>query len=268
MQRYAMFALFGLLVGVQATAPEAHASIAYAVQTGGAVLRFDPYSTDAPVLMAGSWGSNVDGFTIDPQGAGWGISWEGSLRRYDLAAGTTIPAGLVPRPNGTGFFKDLAWDAANNRILAMHFAVTVTIGTLDPATHEFLSLGTVSGITPVGHMTAMAVSPDGSIVIGDNALGIVWDLTSRPGPPGSGFDAVRRAHQGSASVFGGMEYDPVTGDLLTSASIQRVLADGSLQLLRGDVSGTDLAFVPVPSPASGGVLCLLAGIAARRRRSS
>jgi hypothetical protein len=178
----------------------------------------------------------------------------------DLVTGVATQAGTVPEQSG--WYKDLAWDSANNRILAMHFGPGVDIGVLDPFAHTFTSLGIVSGLSPAGHFTGLAVGPHGEMAISDDALGHVWDVISSNGA----LMGVQRSAMVNPSTLHGLEFDPDTGDLLTSDTINIVRADGSLQMLRSDVLGDDLAFMPVPGPAAGLALITIgAGYGAVRR---
>ena len=252
------------VASVLLAASSSWASIAFVMNSAGVVRRFDPYGSDPVVTLGGGgWASDANGFTIDSDGVGWGIASGGTLRRFDLAAGTSVGAGNVPRPGQTGFYKDLTWDAVNNRVLALHFAVTVTIGVLNTSDHSFTSLGTVSGLSPVAHVTGFGMSPGGQMTLGDAANGYIWDLAPTPG----GFSATARPIQSTGGSLAGIDYDPSTGDLLTSEVIFRILPDGSRELLRTGISGTDIAFVPIPAPAAS---CLVVGLTAawgvRRRR--
>jgi hypothetical protein len=207
----------------------------------------------------------MSGLTIDGSGQGWEFDYNGNLWRLDIQTGMSQAAGHLV-PIGSGWYKDLAWDSVNSRVLGMHFgSLGVTIGVVDTSAGRFISLGTVAGIPPGGHFTGLAVGPNGEMAISDDGAGYVWDVTEVAG----GFTAVRRSVR---ATFGGgplegLEYDPQTGDLLACGPVNRVLPDGSLQSLRPDVTGFDIAFVPVPAPGAAWVIAGAAGTLAVRRRS-
>lgn len=242
-------------------APAAGAAVAYAIDSNGALTRFDPYTTAAPVRVGG-FGSFISGLTIDSAGRGWAFNWTGNLYQLNLETGAPTSFGTLP-PQGSGWYKDLAWDAANNRILGMHFgSAGPTIGVVDPAAHTFTSLGPISGIPIGGHFTGLAVGPHGEIALADQANGRIYDLAVT----GSGLSAVRRSGVVPGALLEGLEFDPISGDLLSGSPISRVLVDGTLQQLRTDVTAYDIAFVPIPAPSASLVLAPAMLSLARRRR--
>jgi hypothetical protein len=254
---------FAGLLTLLALSSAARATVAYAIDANGALTRFDPYSAAAPVRFGGGYSSFVSGLTIDSAGHGWAFNWTGNLYQLNLETGAPTSFGSLP-PRSSGWYKDLAWDAPNNRILGLHFgSLGPTIGVVDPAAHTFTSLGPISGIPVGGHFTGLAVGPAGEIALSDQANGRVYDLTVGTG----GLSAVRRTAFIPGGLLEGLEIDPASGVLLASSPISRVLPDGSLQRLRSDVSGFDIAFAPIPVPSASATLAaaLLLGASRRRR---
>jgi hypothetical protein len=127
------------------------------------------------------------------------------------------------------------------------------------------NLGPISGLVGLAHITGMAVAPDGTITLGDQGNGKVWDLTPEPG----GLHATARPHTSNMFSLDGLDYDPVTGDLLGVSPVARILPDGTSQQLRALPYGVfDIAFYPVPAPATlTGALLGTAAIARRRRKA-
>lgn len=258
--------LSAVIIPVTLAAPAA-ASIAYGVTDSGALLRFDPYSNDTPVLFGHGWGSQVYGFAIDNHNVGWGIDSFGHVHQYDMQTGDSTLVGALPSQNG--WYKDMAWDPAHNRVLAMHFGTApqlVDIYELNTnGPFGWTNLGAIIGLAGLAHVTGMAVAPDGTITLGDQGNGKVWDLTPAP----DGLHAVARPHTANMFSLHGIEYDPATGDLLGVDPVARILPDGSSQQMRGvPYPLFDLAFFPVPAPATATAVLAVVSLVARRRRAT
>ena len=256
------------IVLVLACAPVARASVAYGINSSGGVLRFDTASTAAgTVVISGGYSSNASGITIDARGVGWSIDWSGRLFRLDLNAGTAVAAGIL-QPNIGSFYKDLAYDAANDRVLALHTSGTVhRIFAVNTANATYTDLGSISGVGTGGHVTGLAFGPGGEIAIADSSNSQVFNVAPAVG---GGFIATARTPRNITPLMEALEFDPLSGDLLGGSPLSRFAPDGSYQVVRTSSFLTDLAFIPgIPTPGAGMLLGLAfahTAVSARRRR--
>lgn len=257
-----------------ASAGTTYGSMAAYLTYTGDLYKFDT-TTNAPATLIANVnpGSTASGVAIDSSGTAWSLGWSGGMRSVNL--NTLAVSGLrtLPRPAGisSGFYKDLAWDYANNRLLALYWTggtstSAVIIGVVNTDAMTFTSLGPITGVPSGNHVTGMAVSSTGAITLGDNGPGRAWDLSPTPG---GGFSVSVRSVLTRILYFEGMDYDPSDDALYVSAPFGRVSADGSVTVLRSDISGSDIAFYPlgVPAPGAASTLVIGAALTSRRRRT-
>jgi hypothetical protein len=182
---------------------------------------------------------------------------------------------VVPRPGGTGFYKDLAWDPVHNRLLATHLGssgpgVSNRIVQIDIATAQYTVLAELTGLLGNGpQVLGFGVNADGAGSVYNFGDGWVYDLGPIPLAPAGTLAATRRSVRSFNSPLDmrGMEFDHVTGQLFASGQgLYEIGPSGAAILQSGFASPQfrDLTFIPAPSVA--GLLGLACIWSLRRRR--
>lgn len=258
----------------------AAASIGFGIDPNGLVYSVNTSNSGQTSFFVSTPLNSADGLARDP-GTGylWGINWNGSLTRIDPSTRIVTSMGLVSRPGQGGFYKDLAWDPINNRLLATHLGTGSMGGTanrivqIDIATRQHTVLGEVTGMPTIGgpQVLGLGVNSAGEAAIFNFADGYIYDLGTVPVLPAGTIAATRRSVRSFAlsQDMRGLEFDHVTGQLFSSGQgLYEIAPDGTATLVPGFSSPQlrDLTFIPAP-----GTLALLGGVCAglclRTRRS-
>lgn len=263
------FVAAAIASGLAASA--ATASVGFGINPDGLVYSINTANPAQTLFVAGTPLSFADGLARDP-GSGflWGINWSGSLARIDPATGTVTNLGLVGRPGSSGFYKDLAWDPVNHRLLATHLGTGSMGGTanrivqIDLATRQHTVLGEVTGLPTIGgpQVLGLGVNSAGAASIFNFADGYIYDLGPVPVLPAGTIAASRRAVRSfsQSQDMRGLEFDHVTGQLFSSGQgLYEIAPDGTATLVPGFNSPQlrDLTFIPAP-----GAFSLLGGMCA------
>jgi len=253
------FALFTLgLMGSGAAA-----STFYTLDTGGVVFR----SGDAGPRTYALPMSQCDGLDIDTQGDLYAINWSGNFGRINSVTGVTTMLPSVPRPNMSGFYKDLAWDPANQQLLGVHLGLgqggqELRLVAINRAGGSMQDLGVITGIVnpQTMHRGSLAVSNDGTRYLQvrnelyrlDGMQAELMPFTL--GPPGYEYNGLGVNHATSEPLY-----------FSNSIGFRSVTLDGTISNISAAMFA-DIAISPTP-----GTL-LLAGLgaacAARRRRTT
>ncbi len=247
------------------------ASPIYTLNSTGGVVRWD--SPSSPTVIAQSGSSGPEGLAVTPDGTIYTIGYDPiSLYRIDPVTHVSTQMPPLQPPSLQPFFKDLAWDPAGNRLLALNWGPILgnpdnrnRLMSIDLATFQVTTLGELSGLNPPGQIdtivNGLAVDATGQIFVSTNSQ------VYRLGGP-TGF-----ALQPLPSPLGGNNYNGLaidwsgTGQMLVSGDngVYTVNANGAASIyISSPGFYKDVAF-SVPSPVSTAALLALATLRAAAR---
>lgn len=264
-------------IAVVCCASAALAQPFFTLSSDGRVHRFESVSNPgAGQQVALVSVSSPEGLAVAPDGRLYVMGWQNtSLRRVDPVTGQVTTLGPLSGSPPTGsFFKDLAWDHASGRLMALHFGTygqdfnaRNRLFTIDVDTLETTLVGIVEGDGPttqfLSPLWGLAIDESGRRTVISDADGPlrVYDLGGA-----GGLTATRRpVSLGNSFGFHGLGAGG--GSLIAAGGggLWTVAADGAPTRILAGGDYRDVAVV-VPSAATSAGLLLGAAVCGRRRR--